>query len=141
MDEDDEDFLIDHNIRAHKLAKLNRPNGTSPANGAKTPSSQPGSPVPDATIPAANDAAHDESLPLNDQPVIAIKGHYPPLQVISGIKASRASNKKAKEALISASVPVLSEDDFELVMDLFERITDRKVPTLHLVSRLGPIMS
>ena len=129
MDEDDEDFLIDHNIRAQKLTKVNGVNGTSPINGSKTPVSQPGSPVPESA------AVHDDILPSSDQPVIAIKGHYPPLHPISGIKAARASNKKAKEAIINASVPVLSEDDFELVMDLFERITDRKVPTLHLVRK------
>lgn len=134
MDEDDEDFLIDHNIRAHKLAKMAKLNGASQANEAKTPISQPGSPL--SSDAAATGLANGTSALLpNDQPVISVKGHYPALNTISGIKAARNTNKLGKEALISASVPVVSEDDFELVMDLFERITDRKVPTLHLVGK------
>lgn len=135
MDEDDEDFLMDHNIRARKLAKLTKANGISHVNGAKSPQSTPGSPTDEAASSGhVNGATHEDLLPICNHPVIAIKGHYPALNTISGIKAARNTNRAAKEALLSASVPVVSEDDFELVMDLFERITDRKVPTLHLVS-------
>lgn len=70
------------------------------------------------------------------QSLVANNGHYPPLQPINGYKSSQNTSRgrdKVRETDSTLQVNPISEDDFELVMDLFERATDRKTPTLHLV--------
>lgn len=72
----------------------------------------------------------------NGTSVIARNGHYPPLQPIHGYRSAPQSAAKpnpSKDVKTARAATKLSEDDFELVMDLFERITDRRAPTLHLV--------
>lgn len=50
-------------------------------------------------------------------------------------RASRTSKAKGKEP-DTVSVVSMSEDEFELVMGLFERETDERFPFLHLVGIL-----
>lgn len=140
MDEDDEDFLIDHNVRA---ARANKMAQGSPASTTGTaPSSRPASPssAVNGRLPsmAAASLQHDDQLPTADTSLISLQGHYPRIHHINGLKLPRPPrNKDKSKDAAAASNPLISEDDFELIMDLFERITDRKTPTLHLdVSRI-----
>lgn len=136
MDEDDEDFLIDHNVRAARANKLAQ---GSPASAAGTaPSSRPASPssAVNGKLPhtSVTPLQHDDQLPTADTSLISLQGHYPRIHHINGLKLPRPPrNKDKSKDAFAASNPLISEDDFELIMDLFERITDRKTPTLHLV--------
>jgi enhancer of polycomb-like protein len=56
----------------------------------------------------------------------------PPPPPVDNSRGSRASPRKDK--LKDAPAGPLSEDEFEVVMDLFEMGTEEKVPLLHLVS-------
>lgn len=51
----------------------------------------------------------------------------------AGLNGAARPKGKEKEEVV---VPVISEDDFELVMGLMEKWTDEKLPTLHTVSSL-----
>lgn len=51
---------------------------------------------------------------------------------VSGTPRARSAKARGKEPE-TASSTAISEDDFELVMGLFERVTEEKFPYLHLV--------
>lgn len=143
MDEDDADFLEDYNDgkkenqqpdgQQHPSKQI-ASSAVSSVDGDASPSTS----APTSPQPAANGfhsgkngiKADTAKAPQHNQ--IAIAGHYPPLHPITGLK--RSSSRKDKGKDVASPPSYITEDDFELVMDLFERITDRKVPTLHLVS-------
>ena len=113
MDETDADFLDEYN---HTLkANYRHPNGSS--------SGPP---------PSPSTNGFDASYPIRpDVSLVADNGHYPSINYGNGMKRSPSRKDKGKSTDLSPLA--ISEDDFELVMDLFERTTDRKTPTLHMV--------
>ncbi|KAK9898295.1 hypothetical protein P389DRAFT_31800 [Cystobasidium minutum MCA 4210] len=143
MDEEDEDWLEDYNLAAKDRgqdvhmgngddADENKPpaslvNGTESPKVFSKPSSPAGTPSQNGNV-AALAASHKYTILAQD-------GHYPPLGPLSAFKAASRKRKQLRES--SQNPSLITEDDFELIMDLLERATDRKTPTLHSdVSRI-----
>lgn len=130
MDEDDADWLEDYNASVSEKAA---------GEGLTATTSGPSSPTGNKAVngagntPSGNGAPKSKPLSPMSNFLATTNGHYPPTTGIGAAKHARARKEKGKE--VPHATSLLSEDDFELVMDLFERATDRKVPTLHLVSQ------
>jgi len=149
MDEEDEDWLEDYNIAAKERgqdahmtngddADENKP-PSSHINGADSPdiSNVPASPASPALLGINGHVAVNAKSQNLD--LIAKNGHYPPLGPLSAFKAANRKRKQLRESSQNSSI--ITEDDFELVMDILERATDQKTPTLHSVSNYSQIMS
>lgn len=154
MDEDDEDWLEDYNRGLHKSIAANNVKPSSPSNtfkasaenidenqppavlqnGIASPNGSPSIPI-SPSIPTLNGHAHTTSSVYHgtETTIIAKNGHYPPLGHLSAFKVSNRKQKPPKD--VGEVPPTISEDDFELIMDLLERATDQKCPTLHMVSK------
>lgn len=129
MDEDDADWLEDYNESvAGKQTDLadGASNPTQTRSALASPASAKLQQTNGQMSPSTGNAK--SIAPLNF--LATAQGHYPPMTGIAASKHARARREKGKD-LPTATTP-LAEDDFELVMDLFERATDRKVPTLHM---------
>lgn len=144
MDEEDEDWLEDYNLAAKERgddvhianaddADENKPPLKAQINGIGSPNTPltPSSPAASPALPSGNGhvAADAKSSALD---LIAKDGHYPPLGPLSAFKAANRKRRQLRESSQNSSI--ITEDDFELVMDLLERATDEKTPTLHSVS-------
>lgn len=147
MDEEDEDWLEDYNLAAKESGQNVHISNGDDVDENKPPLGQPnGIHSPDATrlpgspayasvgVGAINGhvAADAKSSSLD---LIAKDGHYPPLGPLSSFKAANRKRKQLRESSHNSSI--ITEDDFELIMDILERATDQKTPTLHSdVSRI-----
>jgi enhancer of polycomb-like protein len=142
IDEEDEDWLEDYNIAAAQQAKApskssshlpansdideNKPPSVA-LNGIDSHNSTPNSP----SSPASPSVNGHNTATRSDLTILAKNGHYPPLGPLSAHKAASRKRKQLHDTNEHPSQ--ISEDDFELVMDLLERATDKKAPTLHSV--------
>lgn len=82
-----------------------------------------------------NRAARGEGTSASGASGSSTNGVASPSDAGRGTRGKGKDREKEKEEMV---VPVISEDEFELVMALMERWTDEKLPTLHTV-RSGPL--
>lgn len=137
MDEEDEDWLEDYNIAAKSRVGQDSHMAKGDDGDENKPPSLPvnGSAATSSASASAN--GHDNVAALaasHDYAILAKDGHYPPLGPLSAFKAANRKRKQLRES--SQNPSLITEDDFELVMDLLEQATDQKTPTLHSVRDL-----
>ncbi|GJN88229.1 hypothetical protein Rhopal_001194-T1 [Rhodotorula paludigena] len=114
MDEDDEDWLEDFNAQFAPGAKP-RPRASSSA------------------APAGDDDVHGTPSGRGARN----KSKPPPSSPAAGPSSALAGGTGTLDSLPPPTAP-LSEDDFELVMEVFETVTDRKAPMAHVNLSLLP---
>lgn len=142
MDEEDEDWLEDYNLAAKERGQDAHMGQGDDADENKPPASHLNSadsldssvtPLSPASPSIAGLNGHVAvSAKSSNLDLIAKNGHYPPLAPFSSFKAANRKRKQLRES--SHNTSIITEDDFELVMDILERATDQKTPTLHSVS-------
>lgn len=112
MDEEDEDWLEAYNA-------------TVSASTAATSTVRPLQPSPSATTPSSPVSGPTAAVNAADGTPASGRS-----RVRKGDKSKGGSDSKGKEV---ASGPI-SDDEFEEIMELFERVTEEKAPMAHVVS-------